>query len=765
MKCNGKIVRGILSSLLLLLVVGLPTEFDFLFDGLPWVNHTETITIIVVIPALIFLGRGYLSVKPVLLGLFVLMLFKVILLISTPSSGWAVKVYPTEADYLNSRWVSTYQTLWNSNASGVINEPWAGYREFPMEWAVDKLTSSTKWQEAHEMQDIKDPSNTKPWLELSGSLRVPPDHTFILIVTGITQGKFETEDVHGKKKTVPRIDAQTENLEGWFESPIKGSVWYVEEGVWRVSGRIGFEGNRHWAIIPLIKTPSGTLIEAHTKDILFQSLDLKNRPQRLQILRAITLVFDLLVIMFFVVWAIWALFQQKIRRDQQLPLGLAMVLAVALPYPLFPLIESYLSGNLQVASLGLGVGLAGAGYLFWLARYLPSALQNADKQASHIFLLFGPAILLFFVIHWWPEIGRTPILSPGDDWTSYQVLAFRITLLGDWRTAGGEAVFMHQPLYRYITALFHWLFGKSMFAQKFFDVWCVIGATLVIVVWLRKTRVDFIYILVASLLFLLPILIGPLRHHIGRGLAEYSSMFFMLLAFWLFLLEQKRTRLIVLAGACGLLAYWTRQDHLFVIAAGVFLLVEPVKGSLIEVWRAYLTYLKIHWRNVAIFLGLIGFGVLAVAMRNWLVGGHFGLSIPDHPNLVFAARCCDENGESLPVKWQPIFFYEKIRLMIAMKKVGQFPSPFSIPIIVGSCVGILFLVWRPHTFHQYPMALGLLLLGVFTPYYFVNNWGYPPRFSIHLLPISVVSTVVFAHCLTGNITNWLRPNLKSRRGV
>ena len=324
---------------------------------------------------------------------------------------------------------------------------------------------------------------------------------------------------------------------------------------------------------------------------------------------------------------------------------------------------------------------------------------------------------------------------------------------------------MHQPLYRYITALFHWLFGKSMFAQKFFDVWCVIGATLVIVAWLRKTRVEFFYILVASLLFLLPVLIGPLRHHIGRGLAEYSSMFFMLLAFWFLLLERKSVRLVITAGCCGLLAYWTRQDHLFVIAAGVFLLAEPVKGSVIEVWRGYLTYLQTSWRTVAIFLGLIGFGVLAIAMRNWLIGGHFGLSLPDHPNFVFAARCCDENGDLLPIKWQPVFFYEKIRLMIAMKKVGQFPSPFSIPIMIGSCVGILFLIWRPFAFHQYPMSLSLLLLGVFIPYYFVNNWGYPPRFSIHLLPISVVSTVIFFRCLSGDFAHWLRPSLRPRKRV
>jgi len=750
---DSKRFRGVFSSLLLLLVIGLPAELDFVFDGLPWVNSAETITIIVLIPALIILGRRYLALRPVFLGLFFLLLLKVILLIMAPATGWAVKVYPTALDYENETWVSTYQTLWNSEVSGVINEPWIGYREFPMEWAIEKLTTSGGWREVYEMQKIKDPANTKPWLEVSGFVRVPMGHTFILIVTGITQGEFEIEDALGKKRNAPKFDTQAENLDRWFESPIEGAIWRVDQGVWRVSGRLGFGGKKDWAIIPLIKTPSGEVIEAHFEDILFQSLNSEDRLQHIQILRAITLVFDFLVGMFFALWAIWTLSQQKIRPNQWLPLGLGIGLAAALPYPLFPLIELYLSGNQQVTSLGLGVGLAGVGYFFWLARYLPCALQNTDNQTRHVFLLFGPAILLFFAIHWWPEIGRTPILSRGDDWTSYQVLAFRMTVLGEWRTAGGEGIFVHQPLYRYITALFHWLFGKSMFAQKFFDIWCVIGATLVIVEWLRKTRVEFSYMLAASLLFLLPVLVGPLRHHIGRGLAEYSSMFFMLLAFWLLLFEKKSTRVVILAGGCGLLAYWARQDHLFVIAAGVFLLAEPLTGSLIEVWRSYLAYLRIYWRNVAIFLGLIGLGVLAVALRNWWAGGHFGVTVPDHPNLVFVAES------------RFIYFYEKVRLMITMKKVGQFPSPLSIPIVIGSCVGLLSLIWRPQTCRKYPMSLGLLLLGVFFPYYFVSNWGYPPRFSIHLLPISVVSTVIFARCLVCNIENWPRLGLRQKKGV
>jgi hypothetical protein len=39
------------------------------------------------------------------------------------------------------------------------------------------------------------------------------------------------------------------------------------------------------------------------------------------------------------------------------------------------------------------------------------------------------------------------------------------------------------------------------------------------------------------------------------------------------------------------------------------------------------------------------------------------------------------------------------------------------------------------------MSLGIIIIGLFAPYAFLWNGGYAPRFSIHLLPITVLSLV------------------------
>mgnify|MGYP003315722422 CR=1 FL=1 len=43
---------------------------------------------------------------------------------------------------------------------------------------------------------------------------------------------------------------------------------------------------------------------------------------------------------------------------------------------------------------------------------------------------------------------------------------------------------------------------------------------------------------------------------------------------------------------------------------------------------------------------------------------------------------------------------------------------------------------------NYPIAIGLALFGLFLPYWFVANWGYAPRYSIHLLPLTIISLML-----------------------
>ena len=112
-KPSINIIRQLISSTLLLLAIGLPFGLDSIFDGLPWSDPVETVTVLIIIPSFIVLGWNYLALKPVPAFLCIIVIIKVVLLIATPLSGLMVKIYPTTTDSINNSWVSTYDTLWN----------------------------------------------------------------------------------------------------------------------------------------------------------------------------------------------------------------------------------------------------------------------------------------------------------------------------------------------------------------------------------------------------------------------------------------------------------------------------------------------------------------------------------------------------------------------------------------------------------------------------------------------------------------------------
>jgi uncharacterized membrane protein len=70
------------------------------------------------------------------------------------------------------------------------------------------------------------------------------------------------------------------------------------------------------------------------------------------------------------------------------------------------------------------------------------------------------------------------------------------------------------------------------------------------------------------------------------------------------------------------------------------------------------------------------------------------------------------------------------------------PSLATFILLSGTLLGLLALVWRPKFLQNYPIAIGLALFGLFLPYWFVANWGYAPRYSIHLLPLTIISLMI-----------------------
>ena len=311
--------------------------------------------------------------------------------------------------------------------------------------------------------------------------------------------------------------------------------------------------------------------------------------------------------------------------------------------------------------------------------------------------------------------------SQGDDWTSYQNFAYKIVVDGEWLSAG-EGVFTMQPLYRYFVGFYHLLFGQSAFVQRMADVWCILGAATLIACLIVRFRLPAFIAFFSSIAYLMANLIGTFRYRIGEGLVENHAMIFMMLAVWFLYRSREGAgyNRIILATLFGIIGYWMRQDHLGAIAGLAFIALEPVEG-LTGGWQEYWERFKLHWQRIALYWGGGILSVLLICYRNWFLGGAFFPTNTQHPNFF------------------EVYEKAKFYLILTGDEWPVFPSISGIVVTLGVFMALLALVWRPKALLNFPLSLGVIFIGLLAPYAFLGVGVYHPRFSIHILPLAILS--------------------------
>jgi hypothetical protein len=225
--------------------------------------------------------------------------------------------------------------------------------------------------------------------------------------------------------------------------------------------------------------------------------------------------------------------------------------------------------------------------------------------------------------------------------------------------------------------------------------------------------------LFTGFLYLFAVFSGSFAYRIGLGLQEYAAMFFLMITgFFIFKKENHTLYTALIAGGLGVVSYWLRQDHLFAILA-LGLLIIPTKGR---------AFIRTVWNNrcwIILYTVVIALGVLAVALRNYLVGGHFGLTTASNMGYLQANTISDS--------------LRNLYVLLLGTGPNQLPFYFhSVVMIVGTGIGIIALFIRRGMFTTIERSYGIILIGIILPYLVINMVAYFPRFSIHLLPFTVL---------------------------
>lgn len=238
--------KFVLGAFLLAFVLGLPSGITAWFDGLPWTGEAETLALSVVIPFLLILGWRFLSLRLPMALLGVLLTFKLVLFLASPSGGWLVRVSPNlSQDQLASfypfqiseseGWVKTYATFWNKKASGILTKPWAEKLDFPLDWMLLKLG--------------KCGISTLPCFDaltlivkIEGALLLPEGRKFALVARGVEEGTLSA--IHANGESFNLLPAKS------FEDAGRLIYQLPQGGRWQISGKLKYAGV-DWSLVPV----------------------------------------------------------------------------------------------------------------------------------------------------------------------------------------------------------------------------------------------------------------------------------------------------------------------------------------------------------------------------------------------------------------------------------------------------------------------------------------------------------------------------------
>jgi len=727
-------------------IVILPSRVPAWFDGLPWNGTEETWVVLAVIPFLLALGKKFLSLRSSIVFLVGILALKTFLYFVAPQGGWVVKAYPKlsqeelfyptgycmyfgavcdaqEPRYMRGKfnlltsegWVKTFSTTWNRNASGIFQKPWREKMDFPLDWAIP-LTYK-KYDELN------------PIFEIKGTLFVPEGKKFVLVAEGVEEGSLLAKNKDGKNF----ILSPAKNFLEAKRTPL------LTEGKWRISGHLKYKGSK-WSLIPAWVDSNQVVTSDLGRGNLWQDDSaLKLDSNKITFYKNLSWVGDTLLCLFFLIWAIWtAVF---LANEEVLTFPLAgfssLIIFVAILFgPTFDKALKMINqvDVTKISHLGVSTAFVTLSFLFWAYMKKDYRSFHDSRIVRSIFLFFGFPSLIFFFHTWGHKVGQWFVFVPGNDMTAYQFFARRIVVGGEW-FSGGESAMMGRELYPYIRALAGGLFGQSVVSWSMFDVWCVLGAATLLGSLALKFRMPPLTAFLTSLAYLCIIFTGSYRYCIGIGMSENAAMLFMILAAWFLLKAREGKKVdIFLATIFGILGYWGRQDHLGVIAALALLTIEPIEGPT-GAWKHYWGRFKIGWRRLAYFwTGGIVIGIGLLCWRNWVLGGSFFVTGKGHPHIA-------DGGNPL---WN---FYEII-------SGNTWPIPMSLSayhLALGLFVALFALVWRPKPLFDFPLSFGVAFLGLFAPYIFVSIHAYSPRWSLHFIPLALLSLMIFLNNVLSNI--------------
>lgn len=719
-----RVGRAVAAGAALSAAIALPGGAGAIFSGLPWNTAVELAAMAVGLPTLLLLGWRWLATQQGT-TLATAALGVKLLLALAPADGVSLWIYDTPAEMAADAWRKSYDTSVHPGVSMAIDRPVISGADLPIDWLYRRDRSFTKIHYPHpvvEPTEKMGPSwlglRFESWVDLAPGERV--------VLRGGGEERPLTPDSSGRVAGEIVYDADVSGDYAFYPIVV-GADGEESDGLtagrfWRAAG-----GARRLSTF-LTPVADGALIAAA---LLWCAATILFRWRRGDM--------DgyLLAVAALGVGVSWLM---TTPGEEFVPTWAAVVAAGLLSA--IPLVAGRRLGcRFTTIALGwtalfvwlahgdcsgggwtpVGVAalVASAGLILWFVSDARIDPTGADAAISALIALM-PLLFVAYLPGWLANPAGWSAYGPGSDPLTYQVFAHEIFVGGDWLHAAGEPVLFYQPFYRYLVGGLHTLFGQSSSAQRIVDLWGIAAALGGMTILVRRTGGAPVWGGVACGLYLL-VMTDPLFiWQIGVGMQELTSNLFLYVA--LALAPAESLAVVATGAILAGFGFVTRIDRIgFAAALGVL----SVGG---HGWRESFVRLRKRWGRLALWVGIVALFFAVLPLRNFFVGDTLTMVYQGNWELLLT---CD-GIECAERSYRQIFFGK-----------GDCVDRGAAVLAVGTAIALASLAIRRGALGAVPVAWGIVLAGLLSPYWIGGPTNFEPRFSYAPLPLTAAILALF----------------------
>lgn len=270
---------------------------------------------------------------------------------------------------------------------------------------------------------------------------------------------------------------------------------------------------------------------------------------------------------------------------------------------------------------------------------------------------------------------------------------------------------------------------KRFFLFFFFDAWFLLGIVFYFIKILKLLNIEAKLCILTGLILMIIYLGDNFRWLIGRGLQEWLAAFLLLLSIYL-VLKLKNLNdfkpILIFIILISVLHSWLREEHIFVILSSIFFYNSSNSSNYI--FTDILKFIKNYYKILLIYFFSIMLGFLLLFLRNYYLSGKTGL---DHPTFSYIS-----GTYNFLIKFWVLFTGTQ-------HWNSSFPRPYSVILLFGFFIALFSLINVRIYKKINNFGIIISIFAVYFPYIFTSNIGYPPRFSIHILPLSIIICLLY----------------------